>query len=215
MNRFAREKKPYDRCIYCPHMGVKCDGPNPLAMISLDAPDGSGLSRLGEWCRMRKNYLHESDPDWTNEFIAERADVAKSTVDRFLAGKLPDLKLSTLCRIFKVLVNGTWGEYPCAIDVDERGLAACQARLNEAERQLADMTERKNHYKKLSDDYWEQVRSKDRQLNAKDEQLNHRAYAMQERWQIIERLMKQVDEQKEEIAKLKGSVQTGHNANNG
>ncbi len=100
------EEKPYNRCIDCMHIGKKCDGPNFLAM---ETP------RLCEWARLRKDYLHSQNPKWTNAYIANEADTSKTTVDRFLAGDMDDLKLSTAARIIKVLVNGTWGQYPCAL----------------------------------------------------------------------------------------------------
>ena len=99
------EEKPYDLCLGCPYIGKRCDGPNFLAM---DMP------RLCEWCRLRKEYLHRQDTRWTNAFIAEQSGLSKVSVDRFLSGNVDDIKTSTIARILKVLVNGSWGQYPCA-----------------------------------------------------------------------------------------------------
>lgn len=101
-----REEKPYNTCIDCKHIGKNCDGPNFLAME---------MTRLSEWCRLRKEYLHDSDQKWTNAFIAEKAAISKISVDRFLSGHVEDLKMSTAARIVRVLVNGSWGQYPCAM----------------------------------------------------------------------------------------------------
>lgn len=108
------EEKPYNACIICGHIGKHCDGPNFLAMR---------IQRICEWCRLRKEYLHSQDPKWTNAHVAELAQLSKISVDRFLAGAVEDIKLSTLTRIVRVLVTkaevtaGSWGKYPCAMAV--------------------------------------------------------------------------------------------------
>lgn len=105
------EEKPYNRCITCSSIGIHCDGPNFLAME---------MPRLSEWCRLRKDYLHSLAPKWTNAYIAEQAGVSKVSIDRFLSGNVEDIKISTVARILKVLVNGSWGQYPCAMAADEK-----------------------------------------------------------------------------------------------
>lgn len=105
------DDKPYNVCIECVHIGKVCDGPNFLAMTT---------ERLSEWCKLRKDYLHKQDARWTNSYIAEVAEVSKTTVDRFLSSAYDDIKTSTLTRIIKVLVNGTWGQYPCAMAAQEK-----------------------------------------------------------------------------------------------
>lgn len=98
-------EKPYNVCIRCPSIGVTCDGPNFYAMT---------MEGLAEWCRLRKEYLNTLEPgEWTNQRITDKSDLSKATVDRFLAGKLEDAKVSTVAPILKTLVDGTWGKYPC------------------------------------------------------------------------------------------------------
>lgn len=104
------EEKPYNRCIDCIYIGKKCDGPNFLAM---------GMPRLCEWLKMRKEYLHSQDPKWTNAYIANLAGVSLATVNRVFAGDVDDIKLSTIAQIIRVLVNGTWGQYPCSLAAGE------------------------------------------------------------------------------------------------
>lgn len=95
-------EKPYDRCLECDHLGKDCDGPNFEAMT---------LERWCEWCRERKDFLN-----WTNSYIAERSGTSEPTVERIMAGSVgKDIKLSTASAISKVLVNGSWGQYPCAM----------------------------------------------------------------------------------------------------
>lgn len=171
MNDFTENKtsKPYDKCIRCSYLGVRCDGPNPLAMVNLESD--RPLARIGEWLRLRKEFLHESDPKWTNAYIAEEAQVAKATVDNLFAGKAVDIKLSSLVRITKVVVNGSWGEYPCAMEEYERDLIECkkeldeaQARIKELEKDNADLFERKNHFKELYYSANDQLKTKDQQI---------------------------------------------------
>lgn len=103
------ENKPYNRCVDCDHLGTNCDGPDFLAME---------IPRLCEWARLRKDYLHRKDPKWTVAYISEQADISKTTVDRFLNGRIEDLTFTTAARIIRVLIDGSWGQYPCTIADD-------------------------------------------------------------------------------------------------
>ena len=95
------EEKPYNVCINCIHIGKRCDGPNFLAMST---------ERWCEWCKVRKEYL-----GLTNEQVAERAEVSLVSVGRVMSGHVKDLRISTMQRVTKALVNGSWGQYPCAM----------------------------------------------------------------------------------------------------
>lgn len=91
---------PYDQCINCKMLGVECDGPNFLAMST---------ERWCSWCKRRKNLLNIS-----NEDLAEQADVSVTTIERIMAGLQGDIRVSTMQNVTKVLINGSWGEHPCA-----------------------------------------------------------------------------------------------------
>ena len=95
------EEKPYNMCIACDLIGINCDGPNFLSME---------IDRWCEWCRIRKEYL-----GWTNQRVADLADISKISVDRIMAGKVADLRISTMQAITRALVNGSWGKHPCPI----------------------------------------------------------------------------------------------------
>ena len=165
------EEKPYNRCIDCVHIGKNCDGPDFLAMTT---------ARLCEWARLRKAFLNSQDRKWTNAYIAEQSDVSRTTVDRFLAGDIEDLRFTTASRIIKVLINGTWGQYPCAmaaLDGEGAETAAECKRLQEA----YESEHRKVEYLK------EQVQFKESQMLEKDRQLAERDIHMRERADFMHR----------------------------
>lgn len=143
------EEKPYNRCVDCIHLGVRCDGPNFFAM---------DIQRLSEWARLRKDYLHHKDFKWTNQYIAMQADVSYTTVSRFMVGDLDDIKFSTAAAIIRVLVNGTWGQYPCALASGEIDYEPECQRLKE----LLDAERAKTEYLK------KQVEFKENQMIEKD-----------------------------------------------
>lgn len=142
------EEKPYNCCIDCRYIGKRCDGPDFLAME---------IPRLCEWARLRKAYLTSQDKKWTNNYIAEQADISRATADRFFAGDIDDLKFTTASRILKVLVNGTWGQYPCAMVADNGSDNDCEhfKELLATERQKTDYLKK-------------QVEFKEKQMLAKD-----------------------------------------------
>ena len=97
----THETKPYNVCIDCVHIGQDCDGPNFLAMTP---------ERWCEWCYLRKEYL-----DLTNAEIAESAGVSEISVARVMSGHIKDIRVTTMQAVTKALVNGSWGQYPCAL----------------------------------------------------------------------------------------------------
>ncbi len=149
-------EKPYNVCVRCPSIGLTCDGPNFYAMT---------MERLAEWCRLRKEYLNTLEPgEWSNQHIAVKSNLSKATIDRFLAGKLEDAKVSTVTPILKTLVNGTWGRYPCDKSLSSSDLEKeCEQlrRLNEDERKKVLFLK-------------DQVTFKEEQMKAKDRLLAER-----------------------------------------
>ena len=146
-------EKPYNRCIDCEYIGQICDGPDFLAM---------DIHRLCEWSRLRKDYLHRHDAKWTNAHIAERADMSLTTVNRFFAGDIEDLKFSTAARIIRVLVNGTWGQYPCTMAAGENSTETIEAERDRLREQLAEEKSRTAYL-------MEQDRFKDKLIAERDE----------------------------------------------
>lgn len=161
------EEKPYNKCLDCEHIGINCDGPNFLAMTT---------ERWCEWCHLRKEHL-----DWTNAYVAELAGVSKISVDRVMSGNVKDLRISTMQSITKALVNGSWGQYPCAMaeaakhpDTDhecKRLKSALEMVTAEHKAELKaahDDTEKRLQYLK------DQIAFKEQQMAAKDKLLDER-----------------------------------------
>lgn len=145
------EAKPYNMCIDCQHIGKRCDGPNFLAM---------NTERWCEWCKLRKEFL-----GWTNAHVAEVAEVAKVSVDRVMSGNVKDLRISTMQAITRALVNGSWGQYPCAMAETTENpalVAECGNLRAEIKRQAAQIEEMHKEEQERERRYDEQLREKDK-----------------------------------------------------
>ena len=133
------EEKPYNMCLDCRYIGKSCDGPNFLAM---------SMERWSEWCRLRKEYL-----GWTNAHIAEVSEISKASVDRALGGSSKDIRISTMAAITRVLVNGTWGQYPCTMAAELEATAPdLSERCRILEDQHADDRAKIDHLKQQNAD---------------------------------------------------------------
>lgn len=159
------EEKPYNLCLNCIHIGKNCDGPNFLAMST---------ERWCEWVRLRKEYL-----GWTNAKVAELAEVSKVSVDRIMSGNVKDIRTTTMQAVTKALVNGTWGQYPCALaalettsDTDTAILSNECDHLRQALDDAHDQEKRKVDFLKQQISFLEkQLETKDDQLKEKDERI--------------------------------------------
>lgn len=202
------EEKPYNMCLNCAHIGKRCDGPNFLAMTP---------ERRSEWMRLRKDYLHSIEPDkWTNAYIAETAGVSKITVSRVLSGDMKDLRISTIESVLKVLVNGTWGQYPCAMAGEtsaevvymdspelvkraEESTAECERLRAMLEKMTAD------HKEDISTAHADDQKKIDflrEQIKFKEEQMREKDKLMQERYDFLIRKDIEIDKQKKVIRLL-------------
>lgn len=172
------EERPYDTCLGCVHIGKNCDGPNFLAMTT---------ERWCEWCRLRKEYL-----GWTNSHVAEIAGVSKISIDRIMSGNVKDLRTTTMQAVTKALVNGSWGQYPCAmvantdkeeIYVDNPALVAeCERLQRTLDNLIAD------HKKEMEEIHASEQRKVDflrEQINVKDKQIEEEKEILSERYKII------------------------------
>lgn len=151
-------EKSYSRCIECEHIGKKCGGPDFVVMEA---------QKLSDWCRKRKEFLHKSDPKWTNAYVSQQTEVSLATVSRFFSGDIDDIKLSTAARIIRLLVNGTWGQYPCVMFGNEAADPSAEVECRHL-RELLDSERSKTAYLK------EQVAFKEKQMLAKDKMIEER-----------------------------------------
>lgn len=168
------EEKPYNVCLNCIHIGKNCDGPNFLAMTT---------ERWCDWCHLRKEYL-----GWTNAHVAELAGVSKISVDRIMSGNVKDLRNTTMQAVTKALVNGSWGQYPCAMTahsgketvyVDNPALVEQCKQLQTAMDRLtsehkAELDAVRASDQRKIDFLREQIAFKEHQMDAKDRLLSER-----------------------------------------
>lgn len=86
------------KCKYCSHPGRACI-PYLVTLSQSDTFD---------WCKIRKEALHLS-----NEDIAERTGVPKSTIDRIFSPRDTDCRFSTMQPVICVLSGCTHEELDC------------------------------------------------------------------------------------------------------
>lgn len=149
------EEKPYNICLNCKHIGKACDGPNVIAMET---------ERWCEWCKLRKNYL-----GWTNAMVAEKSGIALPTIERIMAGNVKDPLGSTIRAVTRALINGTWGQYPCAMAAQDESeqqlyIAKLEAENKILSEKLSSETEAKEKAERVARQRWEQMTEKDRLL---------------------------------------------------
>ena len=150
--------KPYNQCIRCAHIGIKCDGPNVIAMSK---------ERFCEWSKYRKEEL-----GWSNAKLAEVAEVSKPTIDRIMSGKMAGINAETMSTITCALVYGyachdeNWGKYPCpmAATKQEEECSGCSTLRLQLKQQSENHRGKIDHLKQQIAFYEQQLRAKDHQL---------------------------------------------------
>lgn len=90
----------YEKCLKCDQLGTNCDGPNLLAMETVE---------LGQWC----NELRKLRPGMTYDRIAAETGVSKTAVYSFLTGGHEDCNLHTARTVAKYITGGNWDNNPC------------------------------------------------------------------------------------------------------
>ena len=179
------DEKPYNLCLNCSHIGKRCDGPNFLAMST---------ERWCEWCKLRKEQL-----GWTNAQISEFSEpkVSKNSVDRIMRGEVKDLRITTMQGITRALVNGSWGQYPCATGGIADGSfdnSALIARAEKAEKEcerlralLDNMAVEHNHDVEVVHDDQQKISFLKSQVEFKEEQMKAKDRLIQERYFFLKR----------------------------
>lgn len=120
-------EKPYNRCLSCPHLKTRCDGPRTSAM------------KLERWCEFIRDMKELFG--LTNAEIAEKADISVKTFERLMAINCDqDIRRDTARRIEDAII-GSSNHYPCYLAFEE-SMPNDTEKLNEAlkdlERALAD-----------------------------------------------------------------------------
>ena len=90
----------YEKCLNCSQLGKACDGPNLLAMETVE---------LGQWC----DELRKQRPGLTYDRIAAETGVSKTAVYGFLKGAHEDCNLHTARTVAKPITGGEWDNNPC------------------------------------------------------------------------------------------------------
>ena len=106
----------YEKCLSCDQLGINCDGPNLLAMDTVE---------LGLWCNaLRKD---------TYDQIAAETELSKSAVRDFLTGKHDDCSMRTARTIARYITKGKWDDNPCG-NLSNSEKAAYEERIRQLEK---------------------------------------------------------------------------------
>jgi transcriptional regulator with XRE-family HTH domain len=130
--------------------------------------------RWCEWCHLRKEYL-----ELTNAEIADAAGVSEVSVARIMSGHVKDIRVTTMQAVTKVLVNGTWGQYPCALgaeNIEDRAelLEKC-ARLEKTVSESHESEQKKIDYLR------QQIKFQEDQIIAKDKLIEENYQLVKQR----------------------------------
>lgn len=110
----------YEKCLSCDQLGITCDGPNLLAMDTVE---------LGLWC----NELRKDNPGMTYDKIAAETELSKSAVRDFLTGKHDDCSMRTARTLARYITNGKWDDNPCG-NLTNSERAAYEERIKQLEK---------------------------------------------------------------------------------
>ena len=115
--------KPYNRCLSCTNLGVKCDGARSSAMT------------LERWCEFMRDMKEVKG--LTNAYIAEVSGVSIKTIERLMAQNCEqDIMRETARRIEDAII-GSSNTYPCILAFEESMPKESDAK-RDLERALAD-----------------------------------------------------------------------------
>lgn len=128
-------KKPYNRCLSCPHRQVRCDGPRTSAMT------------LERWCEFMRDMKELNG--LTNAYIAEKAEVSVKTIERLMAQDCSqDIRRETARRIEDAII-GSSNQYPCYLAFEES--LPDETKLNDAMRELERALDDNKDYREALD----------------------------------------------------------------
>lgn len=184
--------KPYNKCLNCPHMDARCDGPRTSAM------------QLLRWCEYMRDW--KNIKGYTNAYIAEKSGVSEKTVERLMALNADKDIMRETARLIEDVILGSSNQYPCYLAFEEEHSFAPQA-LADATRDLERALADNKDYRKALDDihasYREEMRQIREEAQAKIEYLRGEVSRAREeadhwraenarKWQLINEYMEKI-----------------------
>ena len=122
-------KKPYNRCLSCPHREIACDGPRTSAMP---------LIRWKEFMRDMKEIN-----GLTYAEIAQKAGLSERTVINKLSEKNDEDVMRETARLIENAIIGSSNQYPCylafvdSLPKEARTVAEVEAEMAELRKNIA------------------------------------------------------------------------------
>lgn len=130
--------KPYNRCLSCPNLGVKCDGARSSAMS------------LSRWCEFMRDMKEVKG--LTNAYIAEVSGVSIKTIERLMAQNCEqDIMRETARRIEDAII-GSSNTYPCILAFEESRPKESEA-IRDLERTAAENKDLRTALEKINASY--------------------------------------------------------------
>lgn len=127
----------YEKCLTCKQLGIDCDGPNFLAMDTIE---------LGQWCDEKRKTI----PGMTYDRIEAETGISKTAVYNFLKGKHPDCRLETIRPVVKLITDGKWDDNPCG-SVTNAEKAAYEERIRQLKKDIAHLEDKNKDLAKTNE----------------------------------------------------------------
>lgn len=113
--------KPYNRCLFCDHRGVSCDGPRTSAMD------------LNRWMEYMSDL--KAIKGFTISYISEKSGVSMKTVERIMTKNTDQGIMRETARAIEHVLIGSSNQYPCYLAFLET--VPESKRVEEAEAEMA------------------------------------------------------------------------------
>ena len=130
--------KPYNRCLSCPNLGVKCDGARSSAMP------------LQRWCEFMRD-LKETK-GLTNAYIADTTGISIKTIERLMAQNCDQDIMRETARKIEDVIIGSSNTYPCILAFEESRPKETET-IRDLERALAENKELRTALEKINASY--------------------------------------------------------------
>ena len=156
----------YEKCLTCSDLGAACDGPNFLAMDTVE---------MGHWCNEKRKQI----PGMTYDKVAAETGISKSAVFGFLNGTHSDYRIETIRPIVKLIIGGKWDDNACGnLSNSEKA---------QYESQILQYQQKIETYEKNIAFLKDQVSFKENQMHEKDKLLAERGIFIAERGAFMKR----------------------------